>query len=50
MSVEEKRTRMRRLRKIVAGENVYRWARRFLYESRRSQRPQVAPARAEHAA
>ena len=50
MSVEEKRTRMRRLRKIVAGENVYRWARRFLYESRRSQRPQVAPARAKHAA
>ncbi len=50
MSVEEKRTRMRRLRKIVAGENVYRWARRFLYKSKRSQRPQVAPARAKHAA
>jgi trehalose 6-phosphate synthase/phosphatase len=34
MDVEERRQRMRQLRKIVAGENVYRWARRFLYESR----------------
>jgi trehalose 6-phosphate synthase len=38
MSAEEKRQRMRHLRKIVAKENVYRWARHFLYESRRSHR------------
>ncbi len=39
MSPEEKRQRMRRLRKIVARESVYRWAKHFLYESRRTRRP-----------
>jgi trehalose 6-phosphate synthase/phosphatase len=44
MSAEEKRQRMRRLRKIVAAENVYRWARRFLYESRHTRRQFEADA------
>jgi trehalose 6-phosphate synthase len=44
MSVEEKKQRMRRLRRTVAADNVYRWARRFLYESRHTRQQQAAAA------
>jgi trehalose 6-phosphate synthase len=50
MTADERRLRMRLLRKIVAGENVYRWARRFLYESRRTRHPRSDEASAKHAA
>jgi trehalose 6-phosphate synthase/phosphatase len=49
MDPEEKRRRMHHLREIVAKENVYRWARRFLYEGGHAQ-PRPDPERNDSAA